>query len=168
MNWIQRIQLWCFCPFLASAEVYLLNEDIKWKDKEINLMVLLSFDVLCTSGPLTRGHWLDDREATTAILFHVNWAGDRDAYPFVVRLPLYLPLKGNILSYSRPPLPWLAPEYVSGKKGKPVAAGLSNRPVARSHFCGGNGPPSATRCLRGGGAVVDSKNIIYMLHALEP
>jgi hypothetical protein len=33
-------------------------------------MVLLSFDVLCTSGPLTREHWLDDREATTALLFH--------------------------------------------------------------------------------------------------
>jgi hypothetical protein len=29
------------------------------------------------------------------------------------------PRQGNILSYSRPPLPWLAPEYVSGKKGKP-------------------------------------------------
>jgi hypothetical protein len=43
-----------------------------------------------------------------------------------------------------------------------VAAGLSNRPVARSHFCGGNGPPSATRRLRGGGAVVDSKNIYVM------
>ncbi len=55
---------------LASAEEYLLNEDIKWKDKEINLMVLLSFGVLCTSGPLKRGHCLDDREATTALLFH--------------------------------------------------------------------------------------------------
>jgi hypothetical protein len=56
LNRIQRIQLWCFYPFLASAEEYLLNEDIKWKDKEMNLMVLLSFDVLCTSGPLKRGH----------------------------------------------------------------------------------------------------------------
>ncbi len=28
------------------------------------------------------------------------------------------------------------------------------------HYRGGNGPPSATRCLRGGGAVVDSKNIV--------
>jgi hypothetical protein len=26
---------------LASAEVYLLKEDIEWKDKVINLMVLL-------------------------------------------------------------------------------------------------------------------------------
>ncbi len=30
------------------------------------------------------------------------------------------------------------------------------------HCRGGNGPPSATRCLRGGGAVVDSKNIYVM------
>ena len=33
------------------------------------------------------------------------------------------------------------------------------------HCRGGNGPPSATRCLRGGGAVVDSKNIVCYVNS---
>jgi hypothetical protein len=33
------------------------------------------------------------------------------------------------------------------------------------HCRGGNGPPSATRRLRGGGAVVDSKNIVYHVNS---
>jgi hypothetical protein len=33
------------------------------------------------------------------------------------------------------------------------------------HYRGGNGPPSATRRMRGGGAVVDSKNIVCYVNS---
>jgi len=47
-------------------------------------------------------------------------------------------------------------------KGQEVSCCRALKPAGRPlpHCRGGNGPPSATRRLRGGGAVVDSKNIV--------